>query len=137
MILFLNNMEQIKRKPVSKLKDFQVKNLTDHKKMLHKLSNLFKTMRYQLCLLKELLISSVSQDKKILLQLKVAKIMKTHLIWRDRLAQILTKEQEIIQLDKILFKKQFLEISIGMKELRVSLNKIYLQVSLSMLPKLH
>lgn len=119
-------MELIKRKPVLKLKDFWVKNLTDQLKMLLKLSSQFKTTLYQLCLLKELLISSVSLDRKTLLQHKVAKIMKTHLTWRDRLAQTSTKEWEVIQLDKTLFKKQFLEISIGMKEPRVSLNKIYL-----------
>jgi len=78
MMLYLSNMESIRRKQLSKLRDSWARSSIDSKRS-HRLSKSFKTTTfYQLCQPKEQLISSVNSDKRTL-QPKAASKMKVHL----------------------------------------------------------
>lgn len=145
-MIFSSNSESTRTKPHLKLKGISEEKSTGHRKTNNKCSrNQFRLMSYSQTfhkwLLKELLTSLVNLDRRIRASLiKQAKIkwMKWVVIKiacpAQQLVVILIKD--LLNQNKISFKRLFQETQIGMKVLKVPSNRICWLVSFNMLPKL-
>ena len=147
MMIYLSNLELIKIKLHLKLRGILEESFRNPQKTSNRCKqNQFKTLLYNRVSHKYLLemqpISLVSLAKKIRLKIRLKKKQVTY--WKkervgdwikclhlQEILENMIRELQII--NNNLFKKRFQEIQTGMRELKESLNKICLLVSLNTL----